>query len=253
MLSVVNSPFSLEGKHILVTGASSGIGRAIAISCAQQGARLTLTARSRERLEETLGMLSGEGHQVVVADLTVEADRTALVQQLSALDGVVQNAGVGSRVLCKQIEEQDIWTVFAPNVFAPMLLQKQLLEEKKINKNASVVFIASMAAKYPSIGNAVYSASKGAIVSYAKVLGLELAPRAIRVNCVCPAMIWTGLITDSGIDKEVLEEAQLKYPLRRYGTPEDVANVCSFLLSDASSWMTGSCVEITGGGEGSLI
>lgn len=253
MLSVVNSPFSLEGKHILVTGASSGIGRAIAISCAQQGARLTLTARSRERLDETLGMLSGEGHQVVVADLTVEADRTALVQQLSALDGVVQNAGVGSRVLCKQIEEQDIWTVFAPNVFAPMLLQKQLLEEKKINKNASVVFIASMAAKYPSIGNAVYSASKGAIVSYAKVLGLELAPRAIRVNCVCPAMIWTGLITDSGIDKEVLEEAQLKYPLRRYGTPEDVANVCSFLLSDASSWMTGSCVEITGGGEGSLI
>lgn len=253
MLSVVNSPFSLEGKHILVTGASSGIGRAIAISCAQQGARLTLTARSRERLEETLGLLSGEGHQVVAADLTVEADRTALVQQLSALDGVVQNAGVGSRVLCKQIEEQDIWTVFAPNVFAPMLLQKQLLEAKKINKKASVVFIASMAAKYPSIGNAVYSASKGAIVSYAKVLGLELAPRAIRVNCVCPAMIWTGLITDSGIDKEVLEEAQLKYPLRRYGTPEDVAHVCSFLLSDASSWMTGSCVEITGGGEGSLI
>lgn len=247
MWSVENSPFSLEGRHVLVTGASSGIGRAVAIACAQMGAQLTLTARNRERLEETLGMLAGDGHQVVVADLTVEADRIALAQQVGALDGVVQNAGVGSRVLCKDIEEQDILSVFAPNVFAPMLLQKQLLAAKKMRKNASIVFVASMAAKYPSVGNAVYSASKGAVISYAKVLSLELAVRHIRVNCVCPAMVWTDFIMQEGIDREVLETAQLKYPLKRYGVPTDVANACLYLLSDASNWVTGTCLEVHGG------
>lgn len=247
MWSVENNPFSLEGRYVLVTGASSGIGRAVAIACAQMGAHVTLTARNRERLEETLGMLAGDGHQVVVADLTVEADRVALAQQVPALDGVVQNAGVGSRVLCKDIEDQDILSVFAPNVFAPILLQKQLLTAKKMRKNASIVFVASMAAKYPSVGNAIYSASKGAVISYAKVLSLELAVRQIRVNCVCPAMVWTDFIMQEGIDREVLENAQLKYPLKRYGVPADVANACLYLLADASNWVTGTCLEVHGG------
>ena len=139
-----------------------------------------------------------------------------------------------------------------PNFQAPVLLQSALLSHKKINKAASIVFIASRASEAPSIGNAVYSASKGAIISYAKCLGLELAPRLIRVNCVCPAMVWTDLIIQDGTSKEDLEQAQLRYPLKRFGKPEDVANLCLYLLSDASSWMTGSCVDITGGGEGTL-
>lgn len=109
------------------------------------------------------------------------------------------------------------------------------------------MFIASKASSSPSIGNAVYSASKGAVISYAKCLALELAPRLIRVNCICPAMIWTDLILKGGLSKEDLEHAQLQYPLKRYGTPDDVANLALFLLSDASSWMTGSCVDLTGG------
>lgn len=247
MSLLASNPFSLEGKHVLVTGASSGIGRAIAIACSGMGAKVTITARNKERLEETISLMHGDGHQYIMADLTDDFQRDLLVNELPKLDGIVHNAGVGSRVLCKNVETKDINDILNPNLMAPILLQKQLMEEKRINKSASIVFIASMAAKYPSVGNAIYSASKGAIISYSKVLALELAPRLVRVNCICPAMVWTDLITKDGINKEVLEEAQLKYPLKRYGTPEDIANLSLFLLSDASSWMTGSCVEINGG------
>ena len=135
------------------------------------------------------------------------------------------------------------------NFKAPVLLQTALLSAKKVNKSASVVFVASRAANAPSIGNALYSASKGAIISYAKCLTLELAPRGIRVNCICPAMVWTDLIYKGGLTKEDLEKEQLKYPLKRYGHPDDVANLAIYLLSDAASWMTGSCIDLTGGGE----
>lgn len=243
------NPFSLVGKQILVTGASSGIGKAIAIACAKMGAKVIATGRNIERLNETLKMMPIGEHSMIAADLTKAEDIESLVTGLPKLDGLVQCAGVGSRVLCKSITDVDLQHVFKPNLEAPILLQSAILSKKKINKAASIVYIASRAADSPSIGNAAYSASKGAIISYAKCLALELAPRLIRVNCICPAMIWTDLIFEGGIDKSQLEEAQLKYPLKRYGQPEDVANLTLYLLSDASSWMTGSSIDITGGGE----
>lgn len=243
----MQNPFSLERKTILVTGASAGIGRAIAIACAGMGAKVCITARNQSRLEETMQQMEGEGHLLSVADLSVQEEINTLIGGLPKLDGVVHCAGVGSRVLCKSIQKDDIDNVLIPNFQAPVLLQTALLAQKKVNKAASIVFIASRAAEAPSIGNAVYSASKGAIISYAKCLGLELAPRMIRVNCVCPAMVWTDLIIQDGTSKEYLEQAQLKYPLKRYGQPEDVANLCLYLLSDASAWMTGSSIDITGG------
>jgi len=241
------NPFSLKEKNILITGASDGIGKAMAISCSKMGATIILTARNKKRLEETRSMLKGVGHQMFIADLTSQEDIDNLVDQLPPLDGIVHNAGVGSRVLCKLITNKDLDYVFNPNVKAPILLQKAILDKKKINKGASIVFLASRAAKSPGFGNAIYSASKGAIISYANCLGLELAPRKIRVNCICPAMVWTKLIIQEGIEKEDLEEAQEKYPLKRYGNPEDIANLAIYLLSGASSWMTGSCIDITGG------
>jgi len=241
------NPFSLEGKQILVTGASSGIGKAIAIACAKMGATVIVTGRSVERLNETLSKMPMGDHKAISADLTKAEDIEKLVAELPKLDGLVQCAGVGSRVPCKNIGKEDLEHVFMPNVEAPILLQTAILSNKKINKEASIVYIASRAANAPSVGNAAYSASKGAIISYAKCLALELAPRLIRVNCICPAMIWTDLILEGGVDKEQLEEAQLKYPLKRYGQPDDVANLALYLLSDASSWMTGSCIDITGG------
>lgn len=242
----MNNPFTLSGKTILVTGASAGIGRGIAIACAGMGAQVILTARNAERLQETLALLEGEGHTYIAADLTNETARTALVEQLPVLDGVVQCAGVGSRVPCKMLSQADLDYVMKPNAEAPMLLQALLLSEKKITKQASVVFIASAAATMPSAGNAVYSASKAALVAYAKCLAQELAPRQIRVNCISPTMVWTDLAL-VGATVEQLDEAQKQYPLKRYGKPEDIANLAIYLLSDASAWMTGSNIEITGG------
>lgn len=244
----MNNPFTLSGKTILVTGASAGIGRGIAVACAGMGAHIILTARNTERLQETLSQLEGDGHSYVASDLTNEAERRALVEQLPILDGVVQCAGVGNRVPCKMLVQEDLDRVMKPNAEAPMLLQSLLLSEKKLKKQASVVFIASAAATMPVSGNAVYSASKAALVAYAKCLAQELAPRQIRVNCISPTMVWTDLAL-VGATVEQLQEAQLSYPLKRYGQPEDIANLAIYLLSDASAWMTGSNIEITGGSQ----
>ena len=252
MATDVCHAFSLSGKHVLVTGASSGIGRAVAVACAGMGATVYLTGRNEERLHDTLTLLPGTEHRLFVADLAVQAQREELVARLPELHGVVHCAGVGSRVLCKFIEKKDLDDVLKINLEAPVLLQTALLSQKRIKKEASVVFVASRAPYAPSVGNAIYSASKGAVLAYAKCLALELAPRKIRVNCICPAMVWTDLIVQGGVTKEELQEAQLKYPLKRYGTPEDVAYLAIYLLSAASSWMTGSEIDITGGGEGLL-
>lgn len=241
------NPFSLVGKQILVTGASSGIGRGIALACAKMGATVIVTGRNVERLNETLSQFPEGEHKSIPADLTKVEDINNLVRQLPNLDGFVQCAGVGSRVFCKALGQDEIDHVLKPNLEAPILLQTAILSSKMINKGASIVYIASKAADLPSVGNAIYSASKGAIISYAKCLAMELAPRQIRVNCICPAMIWTDLILQDGLTKEEMEEAQLRYPLKRYGQPEDVANLALYLLSDAAAWMTASAIDLTGG------
>lgn len=242
------NPFSLKGKTILITGASSGIGRGIAITCSKMGATIIVAGRNSLKLDETLGLMEKGDHLKMIFDLTQLGQLKASVAEMPKLDGVVHCAGIGQRILCKQLSEKDIETVMGINFNAPVLLQKELLEQKKINKAASIVFIASIASWSPSIGNAVYSASKGAIISYANCLSLELAPRQIRVNCISPAMIWTDLVLADGLDEEQLKEEEKKYPLKRYGTPEDIANLAVYMLSDASSWMTGSNVKISGGG-----
>ena len=243
----VFNPFSLEGKTILVTGASSGIGRGIAIACSKMGANVLVNGRNESRLKETLQLLEGEGNNIVVADLSNSVKVTEMVTELPKLDGIVHCAGIGQRVLCKQLQERDLDEMMDVNFKAPVMLQTELLKQKKINKAASIVFIASIAADSPTVGNSMYSASKGAIISYANCLSIELAPRLIRVNCISPAMVWTDLIFKGGITEEELREDENKYPLKRYGTPEDIANLSIYLLSDASSWMTGSNIRISGG------
>lgn len=242
------NPFSLEGKNILVTGASSGIGRGVAVACSKMGATIILNGRNQMKLSASLAQLAEGDHRIIAADLTNRDSVSRMMAELPALDGVVHCAGIGQRVLCKVAHEQDVDAVMDANFKGPVLLQSELLRQKKINKGASVVFIASISTWSPSIGNAFYSASKGAIVSYANCLALELAPRKVRVNCISPAMVWTDLILQEGVDEEQLKEDEQKYPLKRYGTPEDIANLAIYMLSDASSWMTGSNVKISGGG-----
>lgn len=246
------NPFSLTGKQILVTGASSGIGKGIAIACAKMGATVIVTGRNVTRLNETLNELPQGEHKSIIADLTKPEDIDYLVAELPKLDGLVQCAGVGSRVPCKNITSEVISKVMDANFEAPILLQANILTKKKLNKGASIVYIASRAANSPSMGNAIYSASKGALLSYAKCLALELAPRLIRVNCICPGMVWTDLITNT-LTEEELKLAEQNYPLKRFGQVDDIANLAIYLISDASSWMTGSAIDISGGGEGILV
>ena len=244
---LVFNPFSLEGKIILVTGASSGIGRGVAVTCSKMGANVIINGRNEQRLQETKALMPGEG-MLILGDLTDENKLYSLVDELPKLDGVVHCAGIGQRVPCKNVTTENVDEVMDVNFKAPVLLMSALLQRKKINKGASIVFVASVATWSPSYGNAVYSASKGAVVSYANCLALELAPRQIRVNCISPAMVWTDLILKDGIDEVQLKEDEQKYPLKRYGQPEDIANLTVYMLSDASTWMTGSNVKISGGG-----
>ena len=242
------NPFSLEGKTILVTGASSGIGRAIAIECSKMGATVVITGRNSERLQATLNMMEGDGHSAVCGDLSVESDINNLVEQLPTLNGIVHCAGVADRTLSKTIREKDIQRVMSANFDGPVLLQRAVLKKKKIASKASIVFMASRAPFAPTVGNGLYSASKGALIAYAKVLGLELAPQLIRVNCICPAMVWTELVQrDAQLMGVDYHEAEKSYPLKRYGKPEDIAYLSVYLLSDCSEWMTGSSIDITGG------
>ena len=211
------------------------------------GATVIINGRNKEKLQETLSMMEGKGHVIVATDLTDSASLGVMVGKLTKLDGIVHCAGMGQRIPCKDLQSEDINKVMDTNFMAPVMLQAEILRQKKINKGASIIFVASIASWSPSFGNSVYSASKGAIISYANCLALELAPRKIRVNCISPAMVWTDLILKDGIDEDQLKEDESKYPLKRYGQPEDIAYLAVYMLSDASSWMTGSNIKISGG------
>lgn len=242
------NPFSLDGKRILVTGASGGIGRSIAIECSKIGADLIITGRNEDALNATLTDLDDGDHISIAADLSSSEGIAYLISRLMKLDGIVHCAGIGDRRLCKSIKPTDIDNVMSINFVAPVLLQKEILKNKLLHQEGSIVFIASRAPFSPTIGNSLYSASKGAIISYAKVLALELANRKIRVNCICPAMVWTNLVKrDELITGANYSEEEKKYPLGRYGQPSDIAYLAIYLLSNSSKWMTGSVIDITGG------
>lgn len=211
------------------------------------GAEIYITARRKDKLSETLSLIGNSTNHFFAADLTTEDGREYIANNVPKLDGVVHCAGIGFARLCKQIAEKDIDYVMDINFKAPVLLQSLLLSKKKVNKAASIVFIASNGYNTPIIGNSIYSASKGALISYANCLKLELANRLIRVNCICPGMVWTDLIEHDGITKEELKKDEQNYLFKRYGQPQDIANFTIYLLSDASSWMTGQNIEISGG------
>lgn len=242
------NPFSLENKKILVTGASSGIGKAIAIECSKMGARVIITGRNEERLAETYKELVGEHPAYIVADLTKEEDIEHLVALTDSLNGLVNCAGLTIPKPFKFLQESDIETVMTVNFNAPLLLTQRLVKKKKLEKGGSVVFISSISGtKVSYIAGSIYSASKGAINGLCKGLALELASQQIRVNTVVPGMVETNIVSGGEIAEEQLEIDRQKYPLKRYGKPEEVAYAVVYLLSGASSWVTGSNLLIDGG------
>ena len=244
------SPFSLENKSILITGASSGIGRAIAIECSRMGAHLHLTGRNEKRLLETLSFLyQCNHHTALTADLSSADQIDNLVDSLEGkLDGVVQCAGFTIPKPFQFISSEDISAIMDVNYKAPVLLSQKLVRRKKINKNASIVFISSISGVYvSSVGGCLYAGSKGAINGFLKGMALELSSKRIRVNSVNPGMIDTNIYEDGVITDDQLSEDAKRYPLGRYGKPEEVAYAVVYLLSDASSWVTGTNLLIDGG------
>ncbi len=244
------NPFSLEGKTVLVTGASSGIGREIAIACSRMGATVVVTARNEERLQATLDSLesSGQEHRLLVADLTSSDEMTALVASLPSLDGAVLCAG-NSTTLPLQFGSRDKFDeMFDVNFFAPVELLRMMYKKKILQKGASVVLMASIGGTHSFMpGNGVYGASKAALNSVMKYAAREFASRRVRVNSICPGMVDTPLIHRGTITEEQLAEDAKRYPLGRYGRPVDIAHGAIYLLSDASSWLTGHDLVIDGG------
>jgi NAD(P)-dependent dehydrogenase (short-subunit alcohol dehydrogenase family) len=243
------NPFSLKGKTVLVTGASSGIGAATAIECSKMGAQVIITARNEERLKETFNQMVDEGHQIVSSDLTNQEDVENLVGGLSKINGVVLCAGVGYTLPFPFCSRKKMDEVFNINFFAPIELLRLLIKKKKMETNSSVVFVSSVGGvNVFNVGNSIYGASKGALNSMMKQTALELAAKNIRVNSVNPGMVNTKLIHEGmSITDEQLKEDEKRYPLGRYGEPTEIAKGILFLLSDASCWMTGHSMVIDGG------
>ena len=242
------NPFSLGGKTILITGASSGIGRAAAIECSKMGAKLIITARNTERLQETLSQLEGDGHQMLLCDLSDSNAINEMVDNLPEINALVNNAGYTKLLPVNFINRDDFQSILDVNTVAPIMLLQRLLKKKKLAKNSSVVFTSSMAGIGSStVANGMYTASKGALSAFIRCAALELAPKGIRVNAVCPAMVNTNIMESGSVSEEQLKEDLKHYPLGRYGEPNDVAYAMIYLLSDASSWVTGTNMVIDGG------
>lgn len=245
------NPFSLEGKTILVTGASSGIGRGIAIECSKMGAKVVLNARNEERLKETLSMMGSENHQMIIADIASQDEIDRLVAELPVLDGCVLCAGIPQVCPVKHFKRQDIEDIFSVNTFAPIMITSSLVKKKKIHKGSSVVLVESISGVFVGTkGDVSYNASKAALNGFLKGAALELAGQGIRINAINPGLVPTNILNltnDLFAENHHTDIMVESYPLKRYGKPEDIAYGAIYLLSDASSWVTGTNMVIDGG------
>lgn len=247
------NPFSLSGKTILVTGASSGIGRAVALECSKMGASLIITGRSEERLDATLRALEGEKHHYLIQhSFCGEEDVKAFMSKLPGalhLDGVVHCAGVCRIRPFLLVKEEDYAYHLSTNLTAPLLLNKFLLKNRILGKGASLVHLSSVSAASPLMGLSAYAASKAGLLGAVRAMAKELMPKGIRINCILPAMVDTEMAdaTEAVYGKEAVAADKKRYFLERYARPEEVAQMAVYLLSDAAQWITGSDFYIDGG------
>lgn len=244
----MESPFSLDGKRVLVTGAGSGIGRAISVMASNMGATIVLVDIRQDLMDETLLLLKGEGHSSIQADLSDMEQIKSIVEKVEPLDGLVNNAGIPNTKPLQFIGEEEFERVLSLNTKAPLFLTNLLFKKKKLAKGASLVFTSSLAGHYTfTPANGLYSLSKAALTSYAKSCAVEYASRGIRSNCVCPAMVNTHLKSSLGFSEEEYQKDVQKYLLKRYAEPEEIASAVVFLLSDGASYITGHTLLVDGG------
>lgn len=237
----------LKGKHILISGASSGIGKATALLCDQLGASLTLTSRNESALRDLSRMLK-HSCKIMPADLSREEDIQLLVDQVDGIHGLAHCAGMVKPVPLKYIRKKHIDEMFHINYMSAVLICSQLLTQKKMKDGASAVFISSVSVDHPYTGGAMYTSSKSALEAFSRSLALEGASRKIRSNVVSPALVKTKIWTEAteGLSADDVARVESQYPLG-LGEPEDVANLIAFLLSDAARWITGAVMPLDGG------
>lgn len=246
------NPFSLENKTILITGASSGIGRQCAIDCNRMGAKVVCMGRNEERLRETLSQMEGEGNAMYSYDFSQVDGIKELVSQIVSergkLDGLVCAAGIEKSAPFKLLTPSDYEDILRVNTISAFEIVRQFTGVKSIKTPASVVFISSITSVIARTSTAAYSASKGALVSGARVFAAELAKRKIRVNCISPGTILTPLMQNylSGLSEEDYKKRVSGFPLG-LGETTDVSSACIYLLSDASRWVTAQNFIIDGG------
>lgn len=245
------NPFSLEGKTVLVTGASSGLGQGIAIQCSKMGARVVLNGRNEKRLNETLSLMEGENHMMIIADLSTQEGVEKVVSEVPVLDGYVNCAGIPSLIPLKNITREYMENILGVNTIAPITMFSLLLKKKKLINNASVVIIGSInGCCIGNAGSSPYSASKGALSGFIKAAALEVASRGTRINTISPGLVPTNMLgmTEEMYTRQQLEEQMAPlYPMKKLGKVDDIANGAIYLLSDASSWVTGQNLVIDGG------
>jgi NAD(P)-dependent dehydrogenase (short-subunit alcohol dehydrogenase family) len=242
-LTSLPNQFRLDDKTILVTGASSGIGHAVAVQCARAGAKIIATGRDPERLEAVFSVLEGGGHRKIVADLNDSVQMDMLADESGAVDGVVHSAGMHGVIPMRMASEKMLSSVMHTNYNVPMLLTQRQLARRLLRDGSSVLLLASIAALTGKVGVGPYSGSKGALIGTMRCLALEVAKRGIRVNAVCPGMVDTPLLN---MNPEWLEEQGKNYPLG-IGMPDDVAFAAIYFLSDASKKVTGTSFSLDGG------
>lgn len=242
------NPFTLEGKTILVTGAASGMGKATAIACSKMGANIIAADFNYDGLQLTLQEMSGIHNMGFQINLIDESSWTEMLDDIPVVDGIANCAGIANMNPFPFISKDEVDKVMGVNFIGPVLLVNKILKKKKLNKGGSVVFVASVdGPKVVHAGNSVYSASKNALVGMARNMAIDLAGKKIRVNCVLPGTTDTPLIRTANVTEDMLAETAKSFPLKRFGTPDDMANAIIFLLSDGSSFITGTELVVDGG------
>lgn len=248
----MNNPFSLENKTILITGASSGIGKQCALDCSKMGANVIMVARNDERLNETLSQMEGEGHMVYSYDLSeldgIKQLISTIVSNSGKLDGFIHAAGMEISKPIKLLSHEDYMRLYSVNTLSGFEIIRQISSVRNINKGASLVLIASITAVIGRGSVAAYAASKGAMVSASRTFALEFASRQIRVNCISPGTILTPMMQNyfDTLDEDAYEKRIDGFPLG-LGECSDISNACIYLLSDASRWVTGQNLVVDGG------
>ena len=239
---------SSKAKTILVSGASSGIGRETAILLSNSGYNCIIVGRDAKRLKETFYMLKGENHRLLLFDFNKLNDLEKLIFELPILDGIFHCAGVIKLKPFQFVNQHEFLDIFNTNFFAPFFLTQNLYKKKKIANHASIVFMSSISGNViGSKGNIMYSATKSAMNGIVKTLALELSNQRIRVNAISAGMVKTEMwANEKTITDDYLKIDELKYPFG-YGRPNDISELALFLLSDRSKWITGSSIIIDGG------